>query len=277
MIVLLALVVINVAQLRAFRTEGGGLMSATRRIADARPTAPTSARSRPRPATARPTERPTTFAGIALRTPYWVFTGGARADLPLPAGLDGGLVGVAARRHEPGRRLGPRQLRDPRELPGRHLGLPRQLGLRVAAHRGADARGLAARRVRVRAVQVPRQGPAVPVDARDPDGAVRDPADPALRAAQRGGALELARRRRPRAHDVPAAVLDVHDAHLVRVDPARARRGGDGRRMQRLARAVARARCRRSSRASSRSGCSRSSRRGTTSSRRSSSSTTPTG
>ena len=49
-----------------------------------------------------------------------------------------------------------------------------------------------------------------------------------------GGALELARRRGARAHDVPAAVLDVHDAHLVRVDPPRARRGRDGRRMQRL-------------------------------------------
>ena len=48
---------------------------------------------------------------------------------------------------------------------------------------------LAARRLRLRAVQLPRQEPAVPRGARDPDGAVRDPAHPALRAAQRGRAL----------------------------------------------------------------------------------------
>ena len=52
------------------------------------------------------------------------------------------------------------------------------------------------------------------------------------------GPAELARRRRARAHDVPAAVLDVHDAHLVRVGPARARRGGDGRRLLDASRAL---------------------------------------
>ena len=52
-------------------------------------------------------------------------------------------------------------------------------------------------------------------------------------------AAELAGRGGAGAHDVPAAVLDVHDADLVRVDPARAGRGRDGRRLLVVRRAVA--------------------------------------
>ena len=159
-LVLVALVLVNVLQTARVPPSGGEL---TTQIS------PPATQAAPPRAVGRAAA--TTLAGIALRTPYWVFTGGARRDLPVPAGLDGGRLGLAAPGHQPGRRLGLRQLRDARRAtrPASGSTSPTRRSSRCSPWRSRC--GLAARRVRVRAVPLPRQEPAVPGHARDPHGA----------------------------------------------------------------------------------------------------------
>ena len=125
-----------------------------------------------------------------------------------------------------------------------------------------------ARRLRLRPVPVPRQEPAVPADAGDPDGAVRDDADPALRHAQRARPAELADRPRLVLMMFQLPFADVHDAQHLRVRAARAGGGGAGRRLHHLRRAAGGSCCPRCSPGSSPSACSRSWPPGTSSSPR---------
>ena len=100
------------------------------------------------------------------------------------------------------------------------------------ADRARHARRVGARRLRLRPLQLPRQEPAVPGHAGDPDGPVRDDPDPALRRARRLSPAELAGRPEPGADHVPAPVRAVHDAQRVRGAAARARGGGARRRLR---------------------------------------------
>ena len=156
--------------------------------------------------------------GIALRTPYWVFTGGLAVIFLFPAGLDRGLVGVAAPGHEPDRRLGVRQLRVARALPGRASGgtsptrasspgSPSLMTLAISLLGGyAFARfkfpGKNALFLLTLAIlMVPYATLLIPLYVLLNDLGLSN--------SLIGVAL--------RAHGVPAAVLDVHDADLVRV------------------------------------------------------------
>ena len=107
-----------------------------------------------------PTHRsapPTTIAGLALRTPFWVFSGALAVIFLFP------LVwtSVASVSPHPGTGQvdgwGFGNYAHARQLPGRDLAVPGQLRVRLGAVRGAHAAHLDARRVRVRAVPVPRR------------------------------------------------------------------------------------------------------------------------
>ena len=139
-------------------------------------------------------EGPRCARALAGRTPYYVLTGGLAIIFLFP------LIWTRSPRSapspaRPGERLGLRQLHARCCNYGAGLWrVPRQQRLRLAADGRRHAGRVAARRLRLRPVHVPGPEPAVPADAGDPDGPVRDAADPAVRAAQRPRAAELAAR-----------------------------------------------------------------------------------
>ena len=117
-----------------------------------------------------------------------------RGPVPLPDRLEPARLDQPPGGHPAGQRLRAGQLRPAAPLRQRRGPVLPQLHDHLGRDRLLHAGRLGLRRLRVRPVHVPRPGRAVPADPGDPDGPVRDAADPAVRAAARDRAAELAAR-----------------------------------------------------------------------------------